>query len=351
MLYHLIRPLLFHFTRNNPEYAHDLTINLLHRLGASPLLRLINGELVRNPSLERQIWNLKFPNPVGLAAGFDKDGAAIPALAQLGFGFLEIGTVTPQPQPGQPQPRLFRLPKSRAIINRMGFNNHGATALAAHLQRQGLQPIPIGISIGKNKTTPEENAAEDYCRALELLYPYLDYVAINISSPNTPGLRNLQHRAALDNLLQQVQTALHQLAPNNVTKPLLIKISPDLTPAQLLDVLEICTAQNIAGIIATNTTLERTGLAEQDQWVAQQSGGLSGQPLTKKSRTLVATIYKETNGHLPIIGVGGIMIADDALRMLDAGASLIQIYTGLIYAGIGLIRQINLALLQRKKCC
>lgn len=354
MIYrHLIRPLLFQLTRTNPEYAHDLTIHLLHKLGNSPLLDLINRNTKSqcDSRLEQQLWNLKFLNPVGLAAGFDKDGSAIPALAKIGFGFLEIGTITPQPQPGHPQPRLFRLPASHAIINRMGFNNHGAAVLAARLHSYGPLPLPIGISIGKNKHTPEENAAEDYCQVLELLYPYLDYIAINISSPNTPGLRNLQHRNALNNLLNQLQNTLHQLATNNLSKPLLIKISPDLNTMQLLDLLEICITQKVAGIIAANTTLERTGLADQDQIMAHQSGGLSGKPLTEKARSLVTTIYKETHGRLPIIGVGGIMTVDDALRMLDAGASLIQVYTGLIYTGIGLVRKIHLALLQRQTCC
>lgn len=347
MFYHLIRPLLFRLTSSNPEYAHDLTINLLHQLESTPLLHSIIKP-VSNLRLNRQIWNINFPNPVGLAAGFDKNGIAIPALASLGFGFLEIGTVTLRPQTGQLQPRLFRLPASKAIINRMGFNNHGATILAANLHKLKALPLPIGISIGKNKDTLEENAAEDYCQALKFLYPYLDYIAINISSPNTPGLRNLQHRNALNNLLNKLQITLHNLAQNVTAKPLLIKISPDLTLSQLLEILAVCEEQSVAGIIATNTTLDRTGIMTQEQMIAQQNGGLSGKPLTEKARMMVATIYKETNGRLPIIGVGGIMTVDDALQMLDAGASLIQLYTGLVYSGIGLIKKINLALLQRQ---
>jgi dihydroorotate dehydrogenase len=351
MLYrYLLRPLIFNVTRNNPEYAHNATINLLHFLeilSLTPVISNISG-FVQDTRLQRCIWNLTFPNPIGLAAGFDKDGTAIPALAKLGFGFLEIGTVTLQPQSGQPSPRVFRLPTSHAIINRMGFNNHGAVALATRLQSLGKLSLPIGISIGKNKDTPDAAAITDYCQSLELLYPYLDYVVINISSPNTPGLRNLQHRAALENLLRELNIVLRRLTTNNIHKPLLVKISPDLSPTQLLDILEVCTEQKIAGIVATNTTTERTCLAKKDQILGNQAGGLSGQPLTIKSRAMVAAIYKETNGRLPIIGVGGIMTVDDALQMLDAGASLIQVYTGLVYAGIGLIRKINLALLQRK---
>ncbi|KOR31071.1 dihydroorotate dehydrogenase [Achromatium sp. WMS2] len=350
MLYtHLIRPMLFELTANNPETAHDATINLLQYYNQEPWLSLLTTTIrpVRNPILHRNLWDTTFPNPVGLAGGFDKDGVAIPALAALGFGFLEIGTVTLQPQPGNPQPRLFRLPASTAVINRMGFNNHGIAALVSRLRKIWPAPVPIGVSLGKNKNTPDAEASAEYSKALKQLYPYLDYLAVNVSSPNTPGLRNLQNQHQLTELLSSLQDTLRCLAGSDKPKPLLLKIAPDLLPAQLLELLQVCLEQNIAGIIVANTTLSRDGLAGADQKLAAEVGGLSGKPLTIKARNLVARVHNETNGKLPIVGVGGIMTVDDALRMFDAGASLIQLYTGLVYSGVGLIRAINLALLQR----
>ncbi|KOR29119.1 hypothetical protein TI05_15675, partial [Achromatium sp. WMS3] len=323
---YLARPLLFSLTKLNPEHAHDLTIATLKKLGALPplLLRLASGSFTvpNAPSLHRQVANLNFPNPVGLAGGFDKNGVAIKALANLGFGFIELGTVTLRPQPGQNQPRIFRLPASEAVINRMGFNNLGADALALQLKSIWPASIPIGVSIGKNKDTPEVEAAAEYSQALEKIHPFLDYLAINVSSPNTPGLRNLQNYSALTELLTNIQQTLHSLSltQNTRVKPVFLKISPDLTHSQLIELLTVCESHNISGIIATNTTLNRNGIAVSDAHKASQAGGLSGKPLTKQARDMVALIHKETRGRLPIIGVGGIMTVDDGLRMLDAGA-------------------------------
>jgi dihydroorotate dehydrogenase len=351
MLYRgLIRPVLFRLFRNDPEQIHELTVDLLHRLGGMPGFNQLARRLasVRDPALERELWGIRFPNPVGLAAGFDKEGRAVSALASLGFGFLEIGTVTWRPQPGNPRPRLVRLPRSEAIINRMGFNNSGAQALQQRLQAMPRPAVPIGISLGKSKLTPEQDAAQDYCSSLRVLYPFLDYYAVNISSPNTPGLRNLQARERLDELLACLQRTALELAGTGVAKPLLVKIAPDLSREAVVELLGVCVQRQVAGIIATNTTLARDGVAAGEQSLAQQAGGLSGRPLTERSREMVAFIHRETGGSLPIVGVGGILTPDDALRMFDAGASLIQLYTGLVYQGIGLVKGINNALLRRR---
>jgi dihydroorotate dehydrogenase len=347
MIYrNFLRPLVFRLTRNDPERAHDMTLNLLQRFGELGLFRMLAQRLValRDPRLEREVCGIRFPNPVGLAGGFDKDGVAVPALAALGFGFIEVGTVTLRPQPGNPQPRLFRLPESRAIINRMGFNNAGAEALAQHLGRIWPPAVPVGVSLGKNKTTADDQAAEDYCQALRLVHPYLDYFAVNISSPNTPGLRNLQGRAALDGLLARLQDTAADLAGEESPKPLFLKIAPDLSRAQIGELLEVCDAHGVSGVIATNTTIGREGIKGVERALANETGGLSGRPLMARARDIVAFVHRETSGRLPIIGVGGIQSADDALRMLDAGASLIQVYTGLIYQGMALVKDINRAL-------
>ncbi len=351
MIYrNLLRPLVFALTRNDPERAHELTIALLRRLGGSALFRALAGAsvAVHDPRLEREVCGIRFPNPVGLAGGFDKDGVAVPALAALGFGFIEVGTVTLRPQPGNPRPRLFRLPASRAVINRMGFNNGGAEALAGRLRQLWPAAVPIGVSLGKNKATSEEQAAEDYCAALRLVHPHLDYFAVNISSPNTPGLRNLQGREVLDGLLARLQQTAAELAGDRSPKPLWVKIAPDLSHEQIAELLQVCLERRVAGIIATNTTIAREeGIKGADRARADEPGGLSGRPLTGRSREIVAFIHKESGGRLPIIGVGGIQCADDALRMLDAGASLIQVYTGLVYEGMALVKEINRAVLQR----
>jgi dihydroorotate dehydrogenase len=285
------------------------------------------------------VFGVRFPNPVGLAAGMDKDGRALTAWPALGFGFVEVGTVTCHPQPGNDRPRLFRLRDSRAIVNRMGFNNAGAQALAARLAALGPIGVPLGISLGKSKVTPLDDAVGDYVASLTELYPYGDYFAVNVSSPNTPGLRTLQDRGHLDALL----AALRSVGP----KPLLVKVAPDLTDAALGEILDVCDKHGVAGLIATNTTLSRDGVAPGDAVTATQAGGLSGAPLTARAREVVRFVATETGGRLPIIGVGGVMHPDDAVRLLDAGASLVQLYTGLIYGGPALVRGCVRALSRR----
>jgi dihydroorotate dehydrogenase len=321
----LARPVLFRLGGGDAESAHETTLRLLSRVS-----RFTPKQPYSPPGAATTVFGVRFPNPVGLAAGMDKDGRALPAWPALGFGFVEVGTVTWHPQPGNDRPRLYRLPDSRAIVNRMGFNNAGARALAARLAALGRLPVPLGISLGKSKVTPLEDAVADYVASLEALYPYGDYFAVNVSSPNTPGLRTLQDRDHLDALL----AAARAVGP----KPLLVKVAPDLTDAALGEVLEVCEANGVAGLIATNTTLARDGVAAADAVTATQAGGLSGAPLTQRAREVVRFVTRETGGRLPVIGVGGVMHPDDALRLRDAGASLVQLYTGLIYAGPALVR-------------
>jgi dihydroorotate dehydrogenase len=273
----------------------------------------------------------------------DKDGRALPAWQGLGFGFVEVGTVTRHPQPGNPRPRLFRLPASEAIINRMGFNNRGADALAARLAALGPVPFPVGISLGKSKSTPLERAVDDYLGSLRILHRYGDYFAVNISSPNTPGLRGLQDREHLAALLGELRAEARALAGGRSPKPLLVKVAPDLDDHAVGELLQVCEEHRIAGVIATNTTVARYGIAPLDAALATESGGLSGRPLGERAREVVRFIHRETAGALPVIGVGGILDADDAVRMFDAGASLVQLYTGLVYRGPDLVREINLA--------
>jgi dihydroorotate dehydrogenase len=333
----VIRKALFRLHGGDAERVHETTLGALSRL--SPALRFSTG--ARN---ERTVFGVRFPNPVGLAAGMDKDGRALPAWAALGFGFVEVGTVTRHPQPGNPRPRLFRLRESEAIINRMGFNNAGAQALATRLERLGPLRVPLGISLGKSKVTPVEDAVEDYCASLRALYPWGDYFAVNISSPNTPGLRSLQDRTALAELLGGLTSTADSLAGGGARKPILVKIAPDLTDSAIAELLEVCDQHGISGLIATNTTLGRSGLAAADQALAGEAGGLSGRPLASRALDVVRFVSKETDGKLPIIGVGGIFGADDAVRMVDAGADLVQVYTGFIYEGPGLVRRVNQAL-------
>lgn len=279
----------------------------------------------------RTVFGVRFPNPVGLAAGMDKDGVALPAWPALGFGFVEVGTVTAYPQPGNPRPRLFRLPDSEAVINRMGFNNAGAEALAARLAALPRPlGVPLGISLGKSKVTPLDEAVADYQASYRALRGHGDYFAVNVSSPNTPGLRALQDRDHLDALLAALVGE----------KPVLVKIAPDLTEPAIAELLEVCLARGAAGVIATNTTLGRDGLAPSDRHRADEAGGLSGRPLTDRARQVVDFVHRETGGRLPIIGVGGIVHPDDAARMFDAGASLVQLYTGFIYRGPALPRAV-----------
>jgi len=288
------------------------------------------------------VFGVRFANRVGLGAGLDKDGIALPAWPAFGFGFVEVGTVTWHAQPGNERPRVFRLPDSEAIINRMGFNNEGAGALAERLRAMGKLTIPVGVSIGKSAVAPLEEAVVDYLASLRILRPYADYVAINVSSPNTPGLRRLQGRAQLHDLLSTLVSEANGL-------PVLVKISPDLTDDAIDDVLEVCQDRSVAGVIATNTTTARDGLAPSDarSSTAREFGGMSGRPLAARARSVVAYIHRHTEGRLPIIGVGGIFEPVDAARMQDAGADLVQLYSGLIYRGPGLTRRVAAALRDR----
>jgi dihydroorotate dehydrogenase len=305
------------------------------------LRKIVEGSYAyRSPSLERTLFGVHFPNAVGLAGGFDKNGIALPGLAALGFGFIEAGTVTRYKQPGNPRPRIFRFSEDKALINRMGFPNQGADEIAARLIREPEPGIPIGWSIGKSKVTPAEEAVEDYLYSLRKLYDFADFFTVNVSSPNTPGLRKLQDKEPLAQLLQAVVRESQKLASQKnlpSAKAVLVKIAPDLTEEQIDDVIEVCQAQQVNGIIATNTTLSRSGLRRK----TTEAGGLSGHPLAGRSLELVSTLCNKLNGQLPVIGVGGIFTPDDAKRMFDAGASLIQVYTGFIYEGPGIVKQIN----------
>jgi dihydroorotate dehydrogenase len=287
---------------------------------------------------------LKFKNPVGLAAGFDKDAKLFNELSDFGFGFIEIGTLTPKPQDGNPKKRLFRLKSDSAIINRMGFNNGGVEAAILRLKQN--KSVLIGGNIGKNKVTPNENATDDYVICFEALYNYVDYFVVNVSSPNTPNLRELQEKEPLTNLLQTLQDLNDQKAITlslSNGKPILLKIAPDLTNDQLLDIIDIVNETKIAGVIATNTTISRDGLTSENK---VEVGGLSGKPLTKRSTEVIRFLSVKSNKSFPIIGVGGIHTADDAIEKLNAGASLVQLYTGFIYEGPQLIKDINKKLLQ-----
>jgi dihydroorotate dehydrogenase len=337
----LIRPVLFRVGGGDAETAHEFTIRALAQAGRVPMVLEPMRRWFSVPA-PRTVFGVRFPNPVGLAAGMDKNGIALPGWAALGFGHVEVGTVTWHAQPGNPRPRLYRLPASGALINRMGFNNAGARALAARLRALGPLSVPLGISIGKSKVTPVADAVDDYRSSLRALYPYGDYFAVNVSSPNTPGLRGLQDRALLAELLAGLRDESVALGD---TKPLLVKIAPDLSDHAIGEVLEVCAEFGVAGLIATNTTLARDGVAPADAAAGAQDGGLSGRPLAKRALAVVEFVGRETAGRLPVIGVGGISTAEDALRMLDAGASLVQLYTGFVYAGPGLVRSIGKAAL------
>jgi dihydroorotate dehydrogenase len=291
---------------------------------------------------------MHFPNPVGLAGGFDKNGLALPALAALGFGFLEAGTVTRYRQTGNDRPRIFRLSEDGSLINRMGFPNDGADEISEKLSRLPKPTIPVGWSIGKSKVTPREEATEDYLYSLRKLYDFADFFTVNVSSPNTPGLRKLQEKEPLDQLLRAIVQEAEVLARQtgrDTAKPVLVKISPDLTEGQLDDVIEVCLDCNIRGIIATNTTLSRHGLSKD----TTEAGGLSGRPIFPRAIAIVRYLCKRLGGQIPVIGVGGIFGPDDVQRMFDAGASLIQIYTSFIYEGPGVIKQINRTLAAASK--
>lgn len=328
----LIRPLFFCF---DPEKIHHFTFSLVRFTskipGVSSIYRLLY--LVNDKRLEREVFGLKFKNPVGLAAGFDKDAKLYKELSNFGFGFIEIGTLTPKGQDGNPKKRLFRLREDSAIINRMGFNNGGVMDAVERLKSN--PGILIGGNIGKNKVTPNEEATSDYEICFDALYDYVDYFVVNVSSPNTPNLRALQDKEPLTQLLQTLQNK-NLAKPKQ--KPILLKIAPDLTDEQLLDIIEIVKETKIAGVIATNTTISREGLVSSNK---TEVGGLSGKPLTKRSTEVIRFLSEKSNKAFPIIGVGGIHSADDALEKLEAGASLVQLYTGFIYEGPALVKAIN----------
>ena len=294
----------------------------------SPMLGLMRSRYAVSKPVE--VFGVRFPNPVGLAAGMDKNGVALKAWPSLGFGFVEVGTVTAHAQPGNDRPRLFRLRDSEAIINRMGFNNEGATALAARLAEAGDLGYPLGVSLGKSKIIPLDEAVQDYLISYTLLREHADYIAVNVSSPNTPGLRTLQDKSAIASLLGALVGKT----------PVLVKIAPDLGESAIAELLEVCLAYGASGVIAANTTLARDGLVTADQPRGAEVGGLSGRPLTERSRKVVQFVHQETGGALPIIGVGGILDPDDATRLFDAGASLVQLYTGFVYRGPALVRSI-----------
>ncbi len=350
-----IRPILFSALNADPEWLHQQTLRLLGWLDStsSPSTQWVQARLqqsycLRDTAIEQTLWGVKFPNPLGLAAGFDKDGVAANIWSSLGFGFAELGTVTFLAQPGNPCPRLFRLPQDRAALNRMGFNNQGAEALALRLSKKAecSRGVPLGINLGKSKVTSLEEAAIDYLGSFRLLKDWGDYFVVNVSSPNTPGLRSLQDSAQLS----QIVAALQQ---ENVSgKPILVKIAPDLEWDAIADVITLAQTYQLAGIIATNTTIRRDILQTKTlkatgNLVSEEAGGISGAPLRQRSTEVIRFIYKETQGKLPIIGVGGVFTAEDAWEKIAAGASLIQVYTGWVYEGPWMVSRILDGLLQK----
>ncbi|WP_037366882.1 quinone-dependent dihydroorotate dehydrogenase [Nakamurella lactea] len=344
----LARPVLFRMGRGDPETAHRRALGALAGVGRHPWMSAAVRRMLTADPVPRRVFGIDFPNVVGVAAGLDKDGHALRAWPALGFGFVEAGTVTAHPQPGNPTPRLFRLPSSRAIINRMGFNNDGAAALAdrvAGIGGRGSLGVPLGISLGKSKVTPVDEAVGDYLASLAAVHPVADYLAVNVSSPNTPGLRSLQDRGPLDELLDALTEQARTLAGTGAALPVLVKIAPDLTDAAIGELLQVCTDRGVAGVIATNTTVLRDGIAAADAHLADESGGLSGAPLRRRALEVVRFVCAHT--ELPVIGVGGITTADDGLAMLDAGAALLQLYSGFIYRGPGLVRELTGAVAER----
>tara|TARA_B100001093_G_C26786079_1_gene996746 strand:+ start:723 stop:1739 length:1017 start_codon:yes stop_codon:yes gene_type:complete len=334
----IIRPVLFLFNPEGVHYFSFAAIRFLHRI---PFMGLVVRLLYtsKDPSLVRNVFGLRFPNPIGLAAGFDKDAMLYHELANFGFGFIEIGTVTPKPQGGNSKPRLFRLKKDKGIINRMGFNNQGVAAAAKRLKKN--KGILIGGNIGKNKNTPNNQAQEDYLICFDTLFDVVDYFVVNVSSPNTPNLRDLQEKEPLTKLLNVLQKRNNE---NPLRKPILLKIAPDLSNSQLDDIIEIVADTKIDGVIATNTTLSRAGL-KSDNKLTVQTGGLSGKPLTKRSTEVISYLHTNSNAAFPIIGVGGIHKPEDVQEKLAAGASLVQLYTGFVYEGPAFVKRINKALL------
>ena len=332
----ILRPLLF---QQDSERAHNFVVTQLARASKNKFSCDLIGKLYGSPELPTEVFGLKFPNPVGLAAGMDKHAAAVPGWSALGFGFCELGGVTWHAQPGNPKPRMFRAIPDEAVINRMGFNNSGAEAVAQKLtewKNSGRWPThPVGINLGKSKITPLESAAEDYANSFRALRDLADFFVVNVSSPNTPNLRQLQDKAALDEIFAALQSL------NTTRKPILVKVAPDLTFEALDEILELVAPRNIAGIVATNTTIARPQTTDAKlKKIYAETGGLSGRPLRARSTEVVRHLYKQTNGKLPIIGVGGIFDADDAWEKITAGASLVQVYTGMVYEGPGIAKKI-----------
>jgi dihydroorotate dehydrogenase len=343
----VVRPVLFNY---DSEQIHDVTIGTLGRLSQWKLGCDLLKSFYGMPRLPMKLWGLEFPNPIGLAAGMDKKAAAVPAWAALGFGFSELGGVTAQGQPGNPPPRMFRAVADEALINRMGFNNPGAEAMAMALKEwreSGLWPKhPVGINLGKSKITPLEVAAEDYATSFRLLRAYADFFVVNVSSPNTPNLRQLQDRGALEQILKKLQ----ELNQDGIhpERPLLVKVAPDLTEEALNDVVELSLGLGLQGIVATNTTVARPQTADEDLMrIYEESGGLSGKPLKARSTELIRYIHQRSSGKLPIIGVGGIFSAEDAWEKLQAGASLVQVYTGLVYEGPSICQEVVQGIAER----
>lgn len=341
MLYKsILKPLFF---KMDPEKAHHLVVDGLAAAGAIPgatsIMNAMYG-VAATPELQTELFGITFPHPVGLAAGLDKNGTASDGFSSIGFGFAEVGTVTPKGQPGNPQPRLFRLPPDEALINRMGFNNYGAVAMKERLDKRKVHRVPIAVNIGKNKDTPNELAADDYRSCISVLYDCGDFFVVNISSPNTQGLRDLQHGDELKQLLQAVTNEMSVQAQKRgaAPKPVLVKIAPDMSQDQLEHTVHTIKESGVAGIIATNTTLSRDGLTHAH---ASETGGLSGKPLRDRSTEVIACIYRQTGGAIPIIGSGGIFTAQDAYDKIRAGSSLVEIYTSLIYKGPGVLRELT----------
>ncbi len=353
----LARPLLF---AQEAEAVHERSIRALAFVSRRKIMSRLLGRLFASPSLPIEIFGLRFPNPVGLAAGMDKYATAVPAWEALGFGFSELGGVTLRAQPGNERPRLFRAISEQAIVNRMGFNNPGATALAETLEawhKRGLWPRhPVGMNLGKSKVTPLEEAPGDYAESFRLLEPHADFFVVNVSSPNTPGLRKLQDRVALEEILialaqvQRRKSGVWSGVVQTASRPLLVKVAPDLGFEAMDEILEVSLARGVAGIVATNTTITRPETSDQTaKRVYAETGGLSGRPLRQRSTEVIRHVYRQTKGRLPIIGVGGIFTAADAWEKITAGASLVQVYTGLVYEGPSVAKSIVRGLLDRMK--
>ena len=343
-MYQIIKPILFRCDPENIHYFVTGCLRAANRIWGVKSLLKSNFQL-EDVRLERDFMGLKFKNPVGLAAGFDKNADFIEDLAEFGFGFIEIGTVTPLPQPGNDKPRMFRLPSDNALINRMGFNNQGVDVVADRLSRINRKGLIIGGNIGKNKITPNEDAVSDYIKCFDRLFEVVDYFVVNVSSPNTPGLRELQEKEPLKNILNALQRRNRK---NDISRPILLKIAPDLSNSQLDDIIEIVLETQIAGVIATNTTILREGLFSEDKLI-NESGGLSGMPLKARSTEVIRYLSEHSGKAFAIIGVGGIHSPEDALEKINAGATLVQIYTGFIYEGPSLVKRILKAIINGER--